>query len=94
MNVENLIDDILTDQMQINDLNVEQMEAVVDYMREHIGIIENTEYRDALLTLVDAIEIAAENRFSNQASGDWDDVIEASMARGNTYFELENYVVQ
>lgn len=94
MNVENLIDDILTDQVQINDLNVEQMEAVVDYMREHISIIENTEYREALMILVNAIEIAAENRFGNLASGDWDETIEASVARGNTYFEFENFVVQ
>lgn len=94
MDVENLVDDILTDQVQISDLDTDQMEALVDYMREHIGSIENDEYREALMILVNAIEIAAENRFGNLASGDWDDVIEASVARGNTYFELENYVVQ
>jgi len=80
--------------VQITDLDTDQMEALVDYMREHIGSIENDEYREALMILVNAIEIAAENRFGNLASGDWDDVIEASVARGNTYFELENYVMQ
>lgn len=94
MDVENLVDNILADQIEIADLDTEQMEAVIDFMREHIGNIENDEYREALMILVNAIEIAAENRFGNQASGDWDDVIEASVARGNTYFELENYVVQ
>lgn len=94
MDVENLVDDILADQVQIADLDMDQMEALVDYMRENIGTIENDEYREALLILVNAIEIAAENRFGNEASGDWDDVIEASIARGNTYFELENNVVQ
>ncbi len=94
MDVENLVDDILTDQVQITDLNTDQMEALIDYMREHIGSIKNDEYREALMILVNAIEIAAENRFGNQASGDWDETIEASMARGNTYFEMENYVVQ
>lgn len=94
MDVENLIDDILTDQVQIVDLNTDQMEALIDYMREHIGSIENDEYREALMILVNAIEIAAENRFGNQAAGDWDETIEASMARGNTYFELENNVLQ
>jgi len=94
MNVENLVDDILTDRVKIQDLDSEQMEALVDYMRESIGTIENDEYREALLILVNAIEIAAENRFGNEAAGDWDDIIEASMARGNTYFELENNVVQ
>ena len=94
MNVESLVDDILLDRVKIQDLDMEQMEALVDYMRESIGTIENDEYREALLILVDAIEIAAENRFGNEAAGDWDDIIEASEARGNTYFELENNVVQ
>ena len=94
MNVESLVDDILLDRVKIQDLNMEQMEALVDYMRESIGTIENDEYREALLILVNAIEIAAENRFGNEAAGDWDDIIAASEARGNTYFELENNVVQ
>ena len=94
MDVENLVDDILADQVQIADLDTDQMEALIDYMREHIGSIENDEYREALMILVNAIEIAAENRFGNLASGDWDEIIESSIARGNTYFEMENYVVQ
>ena len=94
MNVENLVDDILADRVAIQELDMEQMEALVDYMRESISTIDNDEYREALLILVNAIEIAAENRFGNEAAGDWDDVIEASVARGNTYFELENPVVQ
>ena len=94
MDVENLVDDILTDQVQIADLDTDQMEALIDYMREHIGSIENDEYREALMILVNAREIAAEHRFGNEDAGDWDDAIEASVARGNTYFEMENYVVQ
>ena len=94
MNVESLVDDILLDRVQIKDLDTDQMEALVDYMREHISAIDNDDYREALLVLVDAIEIAAENRFGNEAAGDWDKTIGASMARGNTYFELENNVLQ
>jgi hypothetical protein len=44
--------------------------------------------------MIDSIEMAAEHRFANQASGDWDETIEDSVARGNSYFELENYVIQ
>ena len=94
MTTEKLIDAILADQIRVADLDLEQMEAVIDYMRESIGTINDEEYRDALLTLVDAIEMAAENRFVADAAGDWADTIEASVARGNTYFELENPVVQ
>jgi hypothetical protein len=77
------------------------MEAVIDFMREHVSELTETAetedeelYAEGLLTLVNLIEDAAERRFENQAMGDWDETIEASMARGNTYFELENYVIQ
>jgi hypothetical protein len=77
------------------------MEAVIDFMRKNLyEIAESAEtddeeqYAEGLLTLVDLIEGAAEARFVNQASGDWERTIEASMARGNSYFELENYIIQ
>ena len=94
MDVETLVDNILEDRIAITDLDIQQMEAVIDFMREHVSNIDNDEYREALMCLVDAIEISAENRFVNEAAGDWDEIIESSVARGNTYFELENYVMQ
>jgi hypothetical protein len=96
-----LVDDILGDRVKINDLDLLQMEAVIDFMRGSINeIAESADtddeelYAQGLLTLVDLIEDAAGKRFENQATGDWDETIEASMARGNSYFELENYVIQ
>ena len=94
MDIEKLVDNILTDRLTIADLDIQQMEAVIDFMREHISTIDDKELGETLLTMVDAIEMAAEHRFANQASGDWDETIESSVARGNTYFELENYVIQ
>jgi hypothetical protein len=93
MDIENLVDNILTDQITVNDLDVQQMEAVIDFMREHISTIEDEDVSDALLEIVDAIEQAAEIRFVNQAAGAWDEIIEASVARGNSYFELEQYTL-
>ena len=93
MDIENLVDNILTDQITVNDLDVQQMEAVIDFMREHISTIEDEDVSDALLEIVDAIEQAAEIRFVNQAAGTWDEIIEASVARGNSYFELEQYTL-
>lgn len=90
---EQLVEDILEDRIKITDLEVEQMEAVIDFMREHVGNIDDEEYRDALMVLVDAIEISAENRFVADAAGDWADTIEASVAGGSTYFELEQYTL-
>jgi hypothetical protein len=101
MDINKLVDNILSDQITIADLDIQQMEAVIDFMREHVSELTETAetedeelYAEGLLTLVNLIEDAAERRFENQAMGDWDETIEASMARGNTYFELENYVIQ
>jgi hypothetical protein len=94
MDIDKLVDNILTDRITIADLDIQQMEAVIDFMREHISTIDDEELGETLLTMIDAIEMAAEHRFANQASGDWDETIESSVARGNTYFELENYVIQ
>jgi hypothetical protein len=101
MDIDKLVDNILSDQITIADLDIQQMEAVIDFMREHVSELTETAqtedeelYAEGLLTLVNLIEDAAERRFENQAMGDWDETIEASMARGNSYFELENYVIQ
>lgn len=101
MDVGKLVDNILNDRITIDDLDLHQMEAVIDFMRNHINeLAENAEtddedeYAQGLLTLVDLIEDAAEKRFENQASGEWEKTIEESMSRGNSYFELENYVIQ
>jgi hypothetical protein len=94
MDIETLVDNILEDQIAVGDLDIQQMEAVIDFMREHIGTIADEDASEALLAVVDAIEQAAEIRFVSQDSGTWDSVIEASVARGNSYFELENYVIQ
>jgi hypothetical protein len=94
MDIEKLVDNILSDRITIGDLDIQQMEAVIDFMREHISTIPDEDMSEALLQLVDVIQDAAEVRFANQASGDWNKTIEDSMARGNSYFELENYVIQ
>jgi hypothetical protein len=94
MDVDTLVDNILADKIDIKDLDIQQMEAVIDFMREHISGIEDDEVSETLLTFVDAIELAAETRFVNQADGAWEETVEASIARGNSYFELENYVIQ
>jgi hypothetical protein len=98
---QKLVDDILSDKIAINDLDLLQMEAVIDFMREHVSELaemaetEDDElYAEGLLTLVDLIEDAAGKRFENQAMGNWDQTIEDSIVRGNSYFELENYVIQ
>ena len=94
MDIEKLVDNIIADRITVNDLDTQQMEAVIDFMREHISTIDDEDVSEVLLEMVDAIELAAEDRFVNQATGAWDEIIEARVARGNSYFEMEHYCLQ
>lgn len=98
---EKLVDDILNDRVEIKQLDLQQMQAVIDFMRENVDNMlsdvdddEAEEYAEGLLTLIDLIEDATERRFEEESGGEWDQIIDESIARGNTYFELENYVLQ
>lgn len=98
---EKLVDDILNDRVEIKQLDLKQMQDVVNFMRENINNMlsnvddnEAEEYAEGLHMLVDLIADATERRFEEEHGGAWDEIIDASIARGNTYFELENYVLQ
>lgn len=100
-NTEKLVEDILEDRVTIGDLDLAQMQAVIDFMREHISeLAESAEteddeaYADGLLILVDLIEDAAARRFKADPDSNWDQIVQDSIERGNTYFELEQYTLQ
>jgi hypothetical protein len=98
MDLEQIIDDILSERVSIYDLNNEQLEAVTDHMRETftdmIDSGDEEEMGIVLLELLEQIEDVIENQVVAGAAGNWTEDIESSIARGNTYFEMENYVVQ
>jgi hypothetical protein len=98
MDLEQIIDDILSERVSIYDLNNEQLEAVTDHMRETftemIDSGDEEEMGIVLLELLEQIEDVIENQVVAGAAGNWTEDIESSVARGNTYFEMENYVVQ
>jgi hypothetical protein len=98
---EKLVDDILEDRISIKDLDILQMEAVIEFMRENIEEMaeaaedeDEEQYAEGLLTLVELIEDAVDLRFEAESGSEWEKAVEASIARGNSYFELENYVLQ
>ena len=98
MDLEQIIDDILAERISIYDLNNEQLEAVTDHMRETftdmIDSGDEEEMGIVLLELLEQIEDVIENQVVAGAAGNWSEDIESSVARGNTYFEMESYVIQ
>lgn len=96
--IEQMLNDIVSDKIQIKDLAPEQLEAVMDYIRDvFTGMLggENDAFAEGMLEIVDVIHTAIENRSVAEAESEsWDQDILASIERGNTYFEMENYVVQ
>ena len=94
--IEQMLDDIVSDKIQVKDLAPEQLEAVMDYIRDVCTDMQGGEYEEfanGMLEILDTIHTAIENRAVAEAE-DWDADILASVERGNTYFEMENYVVQ
>ena len=96
--IEQMLNDIVSDRIQVKDLAPEQLEAVMDYIRDVFTDMlggQNEEFAQGMLELLDVIHTTIENRAVAEAESEsWDQDILASVERGNTYFEMENYVVQ
>lgn len=94
--IEKMLEDIVSDKIAVKDLAPEQLEAVMDYIRDVFTDMlggENEEFAESMLGLLDTIHDTIENRAVGE-SADWDADIEASVERGNTYFEMEQYTLQ
>lgn len=98
---EKLVDDILNDRVEVKQLDLQQLRAVIDFMRENVDTMladadddEAEIYAEGLNTLIDLIEDAAEKRFDEADNTEYERLVDESIARGNTYFELENYTLQ
>jgi hypothetical protein len=97
MNIEQTVKAILEERMSIDQLDAETMEEVVEYLAEAADAMldgPNDEAARAMLDILDLIGDEAEHRIIAMDTTDFEPEIEASMLRGNTYFELEEYVVQ
>lgn len=97
MNIEQTVEAILEDRISIDQLDAETMEEVVEYLAEAADAMlhgPNDAAARAMLTVLDLIGDEAEHRIVAMDTADFEFEIEASIERGNTYFELEEYVVQ
>jgi hypothetical protein len=97
MDAETLVKAVLDEQIEVTQLSGEQMEELVDYMWEAAEAMlggPNDAAAQAMLELIDVIGNEAEHRIVAMDTTDFEADIEASVARGNTYFALEDYVVQ
>jgi hypothetical protein len=97
MDAETLVKAVLDEQIEVTQLSGEQMEELVDYMWEAAEAMlggPNDAAAQAMLELIDVIGNEAEHRIVAMDTTDFEADIEASILRGNTYFELEEYTVQ
>ena len=97
MNIEQTVEAILEERISVDQLDAETMEEVVEYLAEAAEAMLNGPYDDAaraMLCIMDLIGDVAEHRIVAMDTTDFEPEIEASIERGNTYFELEEYVVQ
>lgn len=96
MDIERTVKELMEDRLSIDQLDGESMELVADYIMEVTEDIDESydETTNMLLDILDKIGDVAEHRIVAMDTTDFDDEIDASISRGNYYFELEDYVVQ
>ena len=97
MNIEQTVKAILEERMSIDQLDAETMEEVVEYLAEAADTMldgPHDEAARAMLDILDLIGDEAEHRIIAMDTTDFEEKIAASILRGNTFFELEEYTVQ
>ena len=94
--IEKIMDDIVSNRVHVRELEPEQLEAVMDYIRDVFTDMlggENEDFAEGMLEVLDTVHDVIENRAVAEEVN-WDTDILESIERGNTYFEMENYTVQ
>lgn len=88
MDLDQLVNDILNKQVDPTQLSQDELEAVVEYMHEAAEALLDSEHNEVAQAIIGVIEnIGNDYR-------EFDVEIEASVTRGNSYFELEEYILQ
>jgi hypothetical protein len=97
IDIERTVKDIMEDRLAIDKLDAETMELVADYLGEAADNMldgPHDEAARAMLKILDKIGDEAELRIVAMDSTEFDEEIDASIDRGNTYFEMAEFVVQ
>ena len=96
IDIERTVREIIENRLSIDQLDAESIEEVADYIIEATEGIDETydETANVLLDILDKIGDVAERRMVAMDPTDFDDEIDASILRGNCYFEMEVFTVQ
>lgn len=89
-NIELLVNEMINDESAISRMDGDTMEKVVDYLGEEISDMPD----DPMMILLNKIGDEAEYRIIAMDVEEFEEEIVASLERGNTYFELEQFIVQ
>ncbi len=83
-----MVDDILIKQVDPTQLSQEELEAVIEYMHDAAEAMLDTEHDEVAHAIFGIIDnLSADNT-------EFEAEIEASVTRGNSYFELEDFIIQ
>jgi hypothetical protein len=87
MDMEQLVEDIMANAVDIEQLSGEEVEAVIEYMYEAAESMLGGEHDAVAQAMLEVIGLL-------NGPDEFEAEIEASVARGNSYFELEQYTLQ
>ncbi len=87
MDMEQLVEDIMANPDNIEQLSGEEIEAVIEYMYEAAESMLGGEHDLVAQAMMEIIGLL-------NPLDEFEAEIEASVERGNSYFELEQYTLQ
>ena len=91
-----LVSDIANGEKDVNNLQESELDQLMDFLHERademIGT-EDDEVGQQLLQMLDLIGHVIDNRIEAEDNEKFTDAIQASIKRGNFYFELGTFIV-
>lgn len=87
-----LVKDYLADKIKLSDLTVDELDAIIDELVMIAESYLDTEYHEAGVAMLEALDQAIDLRSQDQDLG-FEQAILAAEARGSTYWEFESYSV-
>ena len=91
-----LVSDIANGEKDVNNLQESELDQLMDFIHERADELigtEDDEVGQQLLQMLDLIGHVIDNRIEAEDNEKFTDAIQASIKRGNFYFELGTFIV-
>lgn len=93
MDVDQLVDDVMTDKVELKSLSMEELDIVIDRLTELGESMLGTDQEEAGIALLNVLANVVDDRIEALEMKAFELAIAEAEARGSTYWELEEHIV-